>query len=155
MESAAIREEIKKRGFAIVSKTFGKSMRPLLWGGDHCVVAVPLEGAPAVGDLLLFRWRQAGAKQKNVVHRLVEIREKDGETLYITRGDNCIGVERIRRADIIGRIAEIHRLSGYRPWHILPWKKITVEDRGYRWYSSVWGWLWPIRRIWYRIVAKI
>ena len=76
-------------------------MRPLIWEGEHCVAVIPLkEEGPAVGDLLVFKYVLAG-KEVGVVHRLIEIGESDGQPLYITRGDNCIGCERVRRSDII------------------------------------------------------
>lgn len=169
-----IRAMIKKQGFALLSKTDGSSMRPLLWGGRHTVAVAPLCGDPSVGDILLFVQRR-GDKEVSIVHRLVGISEteigKGSESnavaendrkletsatkLYIMRGDNCIGCEKVRREEIIGRVVEIHRISGWRPWHIIPKKKIEVTDRYYRLYSRVWMAIWPLRRIYYALRARL
>ena len=124
-------------------------MRPLIWEGEHYVAVTPLKKEePIVGDLLVFKYVLAG-KEIGVVHRLVEIGQSDGQPLYITRGDNCLGCEKVRRSDIIGRVAEVHRLTGFRPWHIIPAKQFAVTDRAYLRYSRLWNAIWPVRRLYY------
>lgn len=123
-------------------------MRPLIWEGQHCVVVVPLEDEPKIDDLLLFRQPRSG-KERNIIHRLVEIREEEGETIYITRGDNRLGCETVYREDIIGRVAEVHRISGFRPWHAIHAKTFSMADVAYRRYSGFWASIWPVRRIYY------
>ena len=179
----SMKAKLQRQGFAL-SKTSGRSMRPLIWGGEHCVAVAPLDGEPMVGDLLMFRIRQSNGSEKSIVHRLVEIREDDALTslelqsshltrslhaatlqckpqspqrrkLYITRGDNCIATETVRREEIIGRVTEVHRLSGWRPWHILPRKKFAVTDGSYRLYSRLWRATWPLRSLLYRIRGKL
>lgn len=127
-------------------------MRPLIWGGQHYVAVVPLEGEPAPGDLLLFVNRLHG-EERTLLHRLVEIRQSGGRRLYITRGDNCLLCEQVRRSDIIGRVAEIHRISGFRPWHAIPRKRFAVTDSSYLIYTRIWEIIWPVRRICYRLRA--
>lgn len=83
------------------------------------------------------------------MHRLVEVKRSDGERFYITRGDNNLSTETVRRDEIIGRVVEVHRLSGYRPWYIIPTKKFTVNDRTYRCYVRLWTAAWPLRRLYY------
>ncbi|MDE6311586.1 MAG: hypothetical protein K2L96_07220 [Muribaculaceae bacterium] len=130
-------------------------MRPLIWSGQHCVVVVPLEGEPSVGDILMFSLSQPGGKETNVVHRVVEIRDAGMERLYITRGDNCIACETVRRDEIIGRVAEVHRVSGYRPWHAIPLKQFSVVALPYRIYTRFWMAIWPVRRIVYILRGKL
>lgn len=144
-----IRTLLSKDGFAL-PKTSGRSMRPLLWGGQHRVVIVPLDSEPEPGDILMFRLTNGG-QEKSIVHRLVEIRQRNGEPVYITRGDNCLVSETVCRNEIIGRVAEVHRLSGYRPWHIIPKQKFTVTDASYRRYVRLWTAIWPARRMYYAI----
>ena len=129
-----------------LSMTQGSSMRPLLWGGKHCVVVVPLDESPRPGDVLMFRYIKEG-ETINVVHRLVDIRPNG---VLITRGDNCAGAEVIRFEDIIGRVTEVHRMGGFRPWYVIPGKKFTVDGRSFRLYSYIWGVLWPLRKHYYR-----
>ncbi len=144
------RDALRRNGFTI-SMVMGSSMRPLIWGGQHYAAVVPLDGEPKVGDLLLFVSPLPRGKHKNVVHRLVEVRDEGGERVYLTRGDNCLGCERVRADEIIGRVAEVHRTSGWRPWHAIHAKRFAVTDRAYRRYSRLWQALWPVRRVCYRL----
>ncbi|MDE6394004.1 MAG: hypothetical protein K2K77_01570 [Duncaniella sp.] len=140
-----------KRGFGL-SMTQGSSMRPLIWGGQHCVAVVPVDGEPTVGDLLMFRSATDGA-EKNIVHRLVEVRQEGDRRVYITRGDNCLGCEQVSRDEIIGRVAEVHRMSGFRPWHAIPSRQFAVTDKAYRRYVRLWAVTWPARRLYYLMRA--
>ena len=146
---ASRRQLIERNGFAL-SKTFGTSMRPLIWGGQHCVAVAPLDGEPEVGDLLLFQAR-CGGRQMNIVHRLVEMRGEGAERVYVTRGDNCAGSEQVRREEIIGRVVEVHRIGGFRPWHAIPTRKFAVTDAAYLRYRRLWAAMWPARRQYYRL----
>ena len=64
-------EERMKEGFG-VSMTSGSSMRPLIWGGEHCVAVAPLDGEPVPGDILMFRYG-SGSAARSIVHRLLAI----------------------------------------------------------------------------------
>ncbi|MDE6396374.1 MAG: hypothetical protein K2K84_03805 [Muribaculaceae bacterium] len=145
------RSMIKQKGFGL-SMTHGVSMRPLIWGGRHCVAVSPLEGDPKPGDLLMFR-EVRGDREINIVHRLVDIKETAGGPVYITRGDNCLATETVSPHQIIGRVTEVHRLSGFRPWYVIPLRRFTVDDRAYRIYSRVWSATWPLRRVYYLLRA--
>lgn len=147
------RARIAQSGFAL-SKTSGRSMRPLIWGGAHCVVVTPIEGDVQTGDIIMFASRLGGSAH-SVVHRVVEIRDTDAGKLYITRGDNCIKTETVAPADIIGRVAEVHRITGYRPWHIIPLRKFTVASRAHRAYARAWAILWPARRVYYALRERV
>ncbi|MDE7437429.1 MAG: hypothetical protein K2M93_03005 [Muribaculaceae bacterium] len=57
-------------------------MRPLIWGGEHCVAVAPIDGEPSIGDLLMFRIKQPDGTGKSIVHRLVEIREVNALTSF-------------------------------------------------------------------------
>lgn len=144
------RTKLERNGFAM-SKTSGKSMRPLIWGGQHCVVVAPMEMDPVIGDMLMFNQTLPDGKERNVVHRLIEIRQKNDSQEFITRGDNCLAIERVLPSEVIGRVAEVHRISGFRPWHILPFKKFSVNDPSYRIYTRLWLAIWPVRRWYYRL----
>lgn len=147
--ASALREQIARHGF-ILNTTAGSSMRPLIWSGEHCVVVAALAAAPEIGDLLLF-----DHEGRKVLHRLVEIRRTGPEPLYITRGDNRAATEAIRFGDIIGRVAEVHRLGGFRPWHAVWRSKFSVTDAAYRRYSRLWSVLWPLRSPLYRLRDRL
>ncbi len=142
---------LNKTGFALSNITIGKSMRPLIWGGQHFVAITPLDGEPAIGDILVFSASPTADKKTYIVHRLVEIKHHGTESLYITRGDNCLATETVDRHAIIGRVAEVHRTSGYRPWHAISARQFSVTDRAYLRYTRFWTAIWPARRIYYRL----
>ena len=149
----SIRTQFEKNGFAM-SKTRGVSMRPLIWEGAFYVVVVPLSGEPRVGDMLSFVQTIDG-KECSFLHRLVEIRRDGKETIYVTRGDNCYGCEYLRLSQIFGRVAEVHRRGGWRPWYVIGRRKFTVEDRDYRLYVRLWSALWPLRFLYYRLRSAL
>ena len=125
-----------------------------MWGGEHCVAVAPLDSEPAVGDMLLFAIRSGGA-ERNVVHRVVEIRQTGDSRLYITRGDNCLGCEYVKRAEIIGRVTEVHRITGFRLRHAIPLKKFTVTCPAYLGYVRLWSAIWPVRRVCYMLRSRV
>ena len=141
------RSLIEQNGFGL-AMIEGKSMRPVIWGGHHCVALAPLTGEPRQGDLLAFR-EIRGHGEVSIVHRLVAIKDSGNQKLYITRGDNCVKIETVTRDRIIGRVTEVHRLSSFRPWHVIPTRRFTVDGRAYRVYSRVWAMTWPVRRLYY------
>lgn len=155
MNNAASHHSLFENTGFIMPKTSGNSMRPLIWSGQHCVAVVPLENEPAVGDLLFFTHTLPDGNEKNIVHRLVEIRHDGKQHVYITRGDNCLGSEQVRRSEIIGRVAEVHRISGYRLWHAVPKKQFAVTDPAYIIYTRFWLATWPVRRLFYILCAHI
>lgn len=146
------REELRHIGFAL-SRTYGKSMRPLIWGGRHYVAVVPLEGEPRPGDLLQFMQRLPDGREISVVHRLVEVKQEGDQHHYITRGDNCLASETVLSSEIIGKVAEVHRVAGFRPWYAIPARKFAVTDSACRRYTRFWMAIWPARRFYYRVRA--
>lgn len=122
-------------------------MRPLIWGGQHAVAVSALDGEPAVGDILVFSQRLPDGTVRVVNHRLVAVRGAGHECVYVTRGDNCVGCEQVRHADIIGRVAEVHRVGGWRPWHAVWARKFRTAGRAQRLYARLWLVSWPARRL--------
>lgn len=148
------RSQIERHGFALL-KTSGSSMRPLIWTGRHYVVVVPVEGEPVPGDILVFEHTHPDGKVTNIVHRLVKVTGDGDGRVYVTRGDNCIACEHVRRSEIIGRVAEVHRIGGYRPWHAVPARQFAVTGRACRLYSRIWAAIWPARRVFYLMRARV
>jgi hypothetical protein len=65
----------------------------------------------------------------------VEVREND----YVILGDNCLNKEyAIKDEDIIGVMTSFVRNG----------KEYTVDHKGYRIYSKVWCFLYPLRKVW-------
>lgn len=100
----------------------GRSMNPMLrQGRDLFTVKVKGPGRCRKYDVILYR-RPPG---QYVLHRVVEVREKD----YVILGDNCARKEYgIRDEDIIGV------LTGF----VRDGRMYSVTDRGYRLYVRIW-----------------
>lgn len=95
---AAVEERLEA-GERVKITLVGNSMRPTLIEGDVLTLA-PLTGKPAVGDIVLFRYRGM-----HLLHR-VEYAEGD---VYTMRGDNCVGTESCRSEDIVARVVEVKK----------------------------------------------
>lgn len=145
-EYTNVASELKNGKFIIIS-TSGVSMKPLLYDKKKKyatqVLIKPVKERPVPGDLPIFM-RIDG---KYVIHRIVkEVTDDDGNVkLYYTRGDNCIGCEKVPPAAILGIVEEIYRKG----------RTIKVTDGGYRLYVRVWNAIFPVRRIWYKIRGRI
>lgn len=127
------------QGHTVVSYTKGRSMEPLLYEGRSYVVLAPLRSPLAVGDLPLFR----RADGNYVLHRLVAM----DDHWYYTRGDNCLGVERVPRDQMLGVVIEIVRKG----------RTISLQSRGYRAYVWLWRISTPVRLVffgWRAIAAE-
>lgn len=136
-EYSNLQKELSE-GRAVITFTTGVSMEPLLHDKNKSnathVLVVPKKGKLSVGDIPLFLW----ADGKYMMHRIVDVRQKDGQTYYYTRGDNCIGGEVVAEEAILGVVKEIYKGK----------KTIDVKDRGYLLYVRVWMALYPIRKAW-------
>ncbi len=106
---------------------------PLIKGFNKGDILFVVRGNPKkleVGDVIIFK-----ANQRNpVIHRIVEIKEKDGEKIFSTLGDNNPGQinfeKEIKEDQIIGKAS--FRLLPYAGWIKLvfyDWKK-PYSERG-------------------------
>ncbi len=114
-------EEYLARNGSMTYTNSGRSMLPLLrQGRDLFTLAKKGDARCNVGDVVLYR-----VNGKYVLHRVVEVRDKD----YVILGDNCVCREfGIGDEDIIGV------MTGY----VRKGKEHSVSDAGYRLYSAVW-----------------
>lgn len=110
------------------SGTLGRSMRPLFREGKDVVFVQKCELPPKKYDVVLY-----GRAGKCVLHRVIK---KNGE-MNIIRGDNTYVLEYVKDSDILGVLVEFDRGK----------KHHTVKERGYRIYSVLWNFIYPIRRI--------
>lgn len=132
-----LRKELQN-GKPVITFTTGTSMEPLLHdktkkNATH-VLVVPVEDHLNVSDMPLVQLTE----EKYMIHRIIRIEEKDGQRIYITRGDNCIGCERILPHQILGVVTEIYEKE----------KTIRVTDRGYLRYVKRRMNTFPIRKGW-------
>lgn len=119
METQFSYEEYLERYPRLVRTNVGTSMLPLLrQGKDLFVVEKRGPGRLKAGDVVLYR----RPPDKYVLHRIVEVREKD----YVILGDNCVNREYgITDEDILGIMTGFVRNG----------EQHAVTERGYRIYT--------------------
>ncbi len=114
-------EEYLDQNGSMTYTNVGVSMLPLLRQGKD-LFTVRKKGSERckVGDVVLYR-----RGDRYVLHRVVEVREKD----YVILGDNCVCREYgVTDEEIIGV------MTGY----VRGGKEHSVSDLGYRLYSALW-----------------
>ena len=129
------REQGKKSVTFVVR---GFSMRPFLEDGrDKVILAPPRE--PKIGDVVLAEVRE----QTYALHRVIKIEDN----IYTMRGDgNPLKMTETFTADRIVGIAEAFVRKG---------KTVSIHSFKWRFYSTVWNTLKPIRRILLAIHRRI
>ena len=125
-------------GKPVIVFTTGTSMEPLLYdkGKKHAthVIVEPVSEELTIGDMPLVLLRDG----RYMIHRIVQIVRAQDEFYYITRGDNCVGSEKISKDAVVGVVTTVYRKG----------KEIKMTDKGYLRYVKLWGFLYPIRKIW-------
>ena len=123
----ALRLALASRGTALVTIVPGdRSMEPTLRGGD-AILAVPLTGGPARGDLIVFR-----QNDDLVVHRYIgPARTPAGESCWRTRGDGRMELDPPLHPSSARARAAAVRVGGV-------WR--SVEGRSSRLYARLIAW---------------
>ena len=122
MNDAVSLEEYLNTNGTLTYSNVGISMLPLLrQGKDMFIVEKKGPGRCTVGDVVLYR----RPPDTYVLHRVIEVRPED----YVILGDNCFNREHgITDKDILGV------MTGY----VRGGKTHSVDENGYRLYSSLW-----------------
>ena len=131
-------EELNRKG-KFTYTCSGVSMLPLLRQHKDLFTIEKKQGRCKKYDVVLYK----RPPKSFVLHRVVEVREKD----YVILGDNCLNKEYgIRDEDIIGVMTSFVRKG----------KEYPVSHKGYRMYAAVWYFLYPLRRLWMkcRIICR-
>lgn len=123
-------EELNRKG-SFTYTCSGISMLPLLRQRKDLFTIEKKSGRCQKYDVVLYK----RPPEFYVLHRVVEVREND----YVILGDNCLNKEyAIKDEDIIGVMTSFVRNG----------KEYTVDHKGYRIYSKVWCFLYPLRKVW-------
>ncbi len=113
----------------------GRSMRPFISGESDTLVISPLHSLRIL-DVVLARIPGRGY----VVHRIIGV---DGDEVELMGDGNLYGVERCRRADVLGCVDSVIRHG----------REKSLIAGAARFRARVWRWLLPLRRLFYRIVT--
>jgi hypothetical protein len=111
LRDEALRLALESSGAAVLTIVEGdRSMEPTLYGGD-AVLAVPLIGDPARGDILVFR-----QNDDLVVHRFLgPARTPEGAPCLRTRGDGRAELDPpVNRSAVRARLAALRRGDEWR-----------------------------------------
>lgn len=106
----------------------GSSMTPFLHNGDTAYLDLP-DTPLKKGDIVLYT-RPGG---RYILHRIVKV-NRDGSFLML--GDAQTDLERIQSAEQIhARVSKATHKG----------KTLTPKSPRWRFFATVWVWLWPIR----------
>lgn len=129
-------EELNRKG-SFTFTNVGVSMLPLLRQQKDLFTIEKRQGQCKKYDVVLYK----RPPKSYVLHRVVEVREDS----YVILGDNCINKEYgIKDEDIIGVMTSFVRNG----------KEYSVGHKGYRLYSAVWYFLYPLRKVWRKCKLK-
>ncbi len=121
-----IEEALRQKG-VYVSTTAGVSMYPMLRHRRDTIIIKPVTKKLKRYDVPLYR-----RGDDYVLHRIIG----EDENGYIICGDNCIQKEYgIKDSQIIGVLSGFYRAN----------KPIDMDGFGYRIYSRIWVFIYPIR----------
>lgn len=129
-------EELNRKG-KFTYTCSGVSMLPLLRQHKDLFTIEKKQGRCEKYDVVLYK----RPPKSFVLHRVVEVREKD----YVILGDNCLNKEYgIRDEDILGVMTSFVRNG----------REYPVSHKGYRLYAVVWYFLYPLRWVFMRCKSK-
>ena len=134
-------EDVLENDGVYPSVTSGKSMRPLFKTHRDMVILTKCAELPKKYDVVLYRYGD-----KYILHRIIGVDNE--KSLFIIRGDNTYRREYVPRANVIGILTEFNRRG----------KHHTTEETGYKIYSRIWHYLYPVRHFFHllrRLAGKI
>ena len=122
-----IEDELKQHGSCAVS-TVGVSMKPLFKTRRDAVVLAPISDREIEKyDVLLY----TDPHGRYILHRVIKVKSD----VLIIRGDNTYKKEYVSRERVIAYMTAFNRKG----------KHHTVGEVGYKVYSRIWNFLYPLR----------
>ncbi len=138
MSETGIEAYLKEHG-TLTYRNVGTSMMPLLkQGRDVFTLSKKTSERCKKNDVALYK----RSDHVYVLHRIVEVREKD----YVFLGDNCVSREYgIRDEDIVGVMTSFIRKG----------RRVYVDDPDYQVYVWIWSHTTGLRILLKRIIRKL
>ena len=130
-----IEEELRLNGY-YASVTKGISMEPLFRTHRDMVIIKAADGELKKYDVALYKTKGG----RYILHRVIGV--EDG--VYLIRGDNTYVLERVPKESVIGVLIEFNRKG----------KKHSCKERGYRIYSVIWTFIYPLR-VFFRFFKRV
>lgn len=130
--SVSIEEELLKHG-TYAANTSGVSMLPLFKTHRDAVVLKSVDRELKKYDVVLY----TDGAGRYIFHRIIGIR-KD---CYVIRGDNTFVKEYVGKDRVLAYLVSFNRKGKHR----------TAEDFGYRFYSRLWNFIYPLRKVYHKI----
>ena len=127
-----IEDELSEYG-TYATNTNGVSMRPLFRTHRDAVALKKLDREIKKYDILLY----TDPLGRYILHRVIGIR---GNTL-IMRGDNTFKKEYVPHERVLAYMVSFNRKG----------KHHTVDERGYKLYSRLWNFIYPLRFVMHKI----
>lgn len=128
MTEAHIESELISHGTCI-TRTRGKSMKPLFKEKRDAVVLKVPDREIRKYDVVLYK----GSLGRYILHRVIAI--KGG--ILVIRGDNTYKKELVPKENILAVMVSYNRKG----------KSRSIDSFGYKLYSRVWNFLYPLRYI--------
>ena len=129
MENTAkfrIEDELEKHG-TYATNTVGVSMRPLFKTHRDAVALKKADGECKKYDVVLY----TGKSGKYILHRIIGKKDR----FYVIRGGNTYTKEYVPKECVLAVMVSFNRKG----------KHHSVEERGYKFYSRVWNFIYPVR----------
>ncbi len=134
--SRRIEDELSKHG-TWATNTVGVSMRPLFKTHRDAVVLKAVDGDLKKYDVALYTDKIG----RYILHRIIG---KKGDC-YVIRGDNTFVKEYVPKERVIAYMVSFNRKG----------KHHTTDERGYKLYSRVWNFIYPVRFLFHKFVALL
>ncbi len=131
-----IEDELKEKGIC-ATRTQGNSMRPLFRSHRDAVLLRTPDREIRKYDVVLYR----AASGKYVLHRVVGRKGK----LLVIRGDNTYQLEYLDVSDVLAYMFSFIRKGKHR----------SADSLGYRLYSRVWNFIYPVRFVYKKLRAAL
>ena len=119
IERLSLFEDLLNRGVLLRVRATGRSMIPLLHGGEILTIRKVPASSLRKGDLVFFKNRGGHP----VIHRIVRKQKYNNTFTFQTRGHALIVLdEPVPEGEILGRVCRLERGSGHTNFESIYWR---------------------------------